>query len=281
MAATQAATLVGGDGIAGGDVCLVIIDPQNDFHDGGSLAVPGADDDTKRTAAFLEKHADRIDTVLVTLDSHQTRHIANPSFWEKPDDAAARPLPFTVIGSKALADGAWRARDPALRDWAKSYVAALEAGGRFALVVWPEHCILGTEGHAVRSPLKEALAAWSRSRNKDVAYLLKGMNNKTEMYSCFKAEVELDDDATTKLNAPLIASLAAHKAVVCCGQAKSHCVNYSVRDMVAAWPAGAPLSNLVLLKDATSPVVSFEKAAADFEAEMAAAGVTVTSTDAF
>ena len=129
MAATRAATLVGGDGIAGGDVCLVIIDPQNDFHDGGSLAVPGADDDTKRTAAFLEKHADRIDTVLVTLDSHQTRHIANPSFWEKPDDAAARPLPFTGIGSKALADGAWRARDPALRDWAESYVAALEAGG--------------------------------------------------------------------------------------------------------------------------------------------------------
>ena len=133
----------------------------------------------------------------------------------------------------------------------------------------------------MRSPLKEALAAWSRARNKDVAYLLKGMNNKTEMYSCFKAEVELDDDATTKLNAPLIASLAAHEAVVCCGQAKSHCVNYSVRDMVAAWPAGTPLSNLVLLKDATSPVVSFEKAAADFEAEMAAAGVTVTSTDAF
>ena len=110
MAATRAATLVGGDGIAGGVVCLFIIDPQNDFHDGGSLAVPGADDDTKRTAAFLEKHADRIDTVLVTLDSHQTRHIANPSFWEKPDDAAARPLPFTVIGSKALADGAWRAQ---------------------------------------------------------------------------------------------------------------------------------------------------------------------------
>ncbi|KAH8047595.1 hydrolase [Aureococcus anophagefferens] len=168
MAATRAATLVGGDGIAGGDVCLVIIDPQNDFHDGGSLAVPGADDDTKRTAAFLEKHADRIDTVLVTLDSHQTRHIANPSFWEKPDDAAARLLPFTVIGSKALADGAWRGTSSRL-------------GGR--------------------------------------------MNNKTEMYSCFKAEVELDDDATTKLNAPLIASLAAHKAVVCCGQAKSHCVN--------------------------------------------------------
>ena len=44
MAATRAATLVGGDGIAGGDVCLVIIDPQNDFHDGGSLAVPGADE---------------------------------------------------------------------------------------------------------------------------------------------------------------------------------------------------------------------------------------------
>ena len=119
------------------------------------------------------------------------------------------------------------------------------------------------------------------AKGKSVAYLLKGMNNRSEMYSCFKAEVELDDDPTTKLNAPLIAQIAKHETVVCCGQAKSHCVNYSVRDMVAAWPEGTPKSNLVLLKDACSPVISFEKAAAEFEADVAAAGVRVTTTDDF
>ena len=279
--ATRAASLVGGEAIAGGDVCLVVIDPQNDFHEGGALAVPGAVEDTERTAAFLTKHVDRIDSVVVTLDSHQVNHIAHGSFWEKPDDAAARPLPFTVISVEDVAAGKWRARDPALRDWARAYVEALAKGGRFALVVWPEHCVVGTEGHAVREPLKGALAAWCRAKGKSVAYLLKGMNNRSEMYSCFKAEVELDDDPTTKLNAPLIAQIAKHGTVVCCGQAKSHCVNYSVRDMVAAWPEGTPKSNLVLLKDACSPVISFEKAAAEFEADVAAAGVRVTTTDDF
>ena len=75
------------------DAALFIIDPQNDFHEGGALAVPGAVEDTERTAAFLTKHVDRIDSVVVTLDSHQVNHIAHGSFWEKPDDAAARPLP--------------------------------------------------------------------------------------------------------------------------------------------------------------------------------------------
>ena len=32
---------------------LLIIDPQNDFHAGGSLAVPGADEDALRLAAWI------------------------------------------------------------------------------------------------------------------------------------------------------------------------------------------------------------------------------------
>ena len=38
-----------------GNACLLIIDPQIDFHEGGSLGVPGATKDSERIAALLLK----------------------------------------------------------------------------------------------------------------------------------------------------------------------------------------------------------------------------------
>ncbi len=49
---------------------LLIIDPQIDFHPGGSLAVAGANEDTERIAAFINRHISAIDEIYVTLDSH-------------------------------------------------------------------------------------------------------------------------------------------------------------------------------------------------------------------
>ncbi len=54
---------------------LLIIDPQVDFHPGGSLAVPGANEDSERIAQFIYKHASAIDEIYVTLDSHHVRHV--------------------------------------------------------------------------------------------------------------------------------------------------------------------------------------------------------------
>ena len=85
-----------------GDRILLIIDPQNDFHGGGSLgkcccsfnytytshpltehnytipiAVPGADEDAKRIAKLVNDKGDCFDEVIVTLDSHYMIHIAH------------------------------------------------------------------------------------------------------------------------------------------------------------------------------------------------------------
>lgn len=282
VARTTARHLTGGETLArGGRVAVLIIDPQRDFHGGGSLAVPGADEDCARTARFLADHGGAIDAVCVTLDSHGVTHVAHPSFWEKAGDVNARPLPFTELTHAALARGEWRARDPEMRAWAVEYARRLEAGGRFTLVVWPEHCLMGTEGHAVVPPIRDAVLAWSRTAGRPAAWLSKGMNDRTEMYSCFKAEVALDDDPGTRRNDALVRALAGFDTVVVCGQAKSHCVNYSVRDLVAAWPPHRKTSDIVLLNDATSPVISFEAAADAFEADMRAAGVTIATTASF
>ena len=49
---------------------LLIIDPQVDFHPGGSLAVQGANEDSARIASLISENIQDIDEIYVTLDSH-------------------------------------------------------------------------------------------------------------------------------------------------------------------------------------------------------------------
>lgn len=53
---------------------LIVIDPQVDFHEGGSLAVEGAVEDSVRTAAFIRKHTSVLDEIFITLDTHHVRY---------------------------------------------------------------------------------------------------------------------------------------------------------------------------------------------------------------
>jgi hypothetical protein len=59
--------------MAGHGFALLIVDPQVDFHEGGSLAVAGANADAERLEAFIGAHLDEITSIFVTLDSHQVR----------------------------------------------------------------------------------------------------------------------------------------------------------------------------------------------------------------
>jgi nicotinamidase/pyrazinamidase len=79
-----------------------------------------------------------------------------------------------------------------LQEWAKSYTKALEDKGRFVLCIWPEHCLIGTNGHNVFPPVNDALQAWAATNLKTVDYVQKGENCLTEMYSAISAEVPVD-----------------------------------------------------------------------------------------
>ena len=124
------------------DAALFIIDPQVDFHEGGSLGIDGATGDSERIAALIRKHPMKFDHIFVSLDTHHRIHIANGGFWK--DQNGKSPAPFTEILNKDVVSGKWAAREPQLQDWALEYTASLEKGGRFVHVIWPYHCILGT-----------------------------------------------------------------------------------------------------------------------------------------
>ena len=129
----------------------------------------------------------------------------------------------------------------------------------------------------------------------------KGANPFTEMYSGLKAEVQVPGDPTTAMNTALVARLLRAERVLVGGEAMSHCVNYTVRDLVEQWPAERraqvasrppalagmklrpsrlpprplPLPQIVVLTDGASAVVGFEAAAEEFLKDMAAQGCTL------
>jgi nicotinamidase/pyrazinamidase len=271
---------------------LLIIDPQNDFHPGGSLAIPTADSDAERIATFIRRHVHEIDRIVITLDSHHRTHIAHGLFWVS--ESGARPAPFTPITSDDVARGKWRAADASKQTAAEAYVRSLEERGRFKLCIWPEHCLIGSHGHAVRPAILAAVDEWAEARMREVTFVWKGQNCLTEMYSALRAEVPVPSDERTLLNEGLLRSLKKERRVLVCGQALSHCVNFTVRDLVASYEADAGadgigeaadgadrLASIGILRDGTSVVPGFEDAGATFLADMEAKGVRILTTDSF
>lgn len=202
-------------------------------------------------------------------------HIAHGLFWI--DSAGRHPEAFTIIERSDVETGKWRAVREDYQAKALAYVQELEKQGKFKLCIWPEHCILGSEGHNVTAPINEGLKAWAESRHATVDWVHKGQNIFTEMYSALKAEVEIAGDPGTSLNVELVERLATHERVLVCGQAKSHCVSCTVRDLVDQWPK-TELHRIWLLSDGMSSVPGFEGAGEKFIDDMRLAGLTIVPT---
>jgi hypothetical protein len=84
---------------------LIIVDPQVDFHPGGSLGIPGADEDSARIADLITSKGNAIDEIYVTLDSHHRLHLAHAVCWTNA--AGESPAPFTLIKNADIKAGLW------------------------------------------------------------------------------------------------------------------------------------------------------------------------------
>ena len=108
---------------------------------------------------------------MVTLDSHQRCHIAHALFWVDKD--GKHPDPFTVISVEDVETCKWMPRQAEHKEHALLYVKKLEKAARYALCIWPYHCIIGTPGNNIVPVLNEALALWADQTGRSVDYLLK------------------------------------------------------------------------------------------------------------
>lgn len=267
---------------------LLIIDPQNDFHDinpekapegqSAALAVTGATEDSTRLAAFMERFKGNIDQVYVTLDTHADYDIGHPAFWQ--DEQGNSPEPFTPISSAEIHDGRMTPVDPDLRDYSYQYAKYIEDQGRFVVNVWPIHCIKGSWGHEVYPPVQDAIGRWEQDSGRKTYFKEKGKNPLTEHYGAFTAEYQMASDPETKMDTAFLDNLAKHNLVLVGGQALSHCVGETVHQMVMAWPEEM-CKKIILLRDTTSPVGGFEEIAEDLVADLQRAGVQVMTIDEF
>ena len=304
---------------------LLCIDPQIDFHEGGSLAVGGAKKDSERLIQLITSKPPA--KSVVSLDTHTPNHIGHAAFWV--DASGNNPSPFTTLQESD--DGTciiyadklnsqeitvYTPVDKGLTTWANYYVKHLPDTGRARMFIWPNHCIEGTNGHLVHPPLKKAFD----NLETPVQYHMKGQNEATEMYSIFAAELPVEKNSAngapprlysgelptqdtglsttedvasgsylkTDDNTALVDYLAdGGFPIVVCGQALSHCVNWSTRDLKRL--LGSRTNRIILLRDCSSAVGGFEEqanaflkwcdenevavmTAADFQASLASGG---------
>lgn len=259
-------------------VHLLVIDPQFDFCDPkGALSVPGADADMERLAAMIIRLHDRLDDIHCTLDMHHKVDVAHPIFWK--DSSGNSPAPFTVISSSDVLDGIWTPREVALTRRMIEYVKALENGGRYPLCIWPVHCLIGHPGSNVMPQLMNAFHYWE-DQFAMVDFVAKGSNIYTEHYSAVQAEVPDPSDPGTQINIGLIQTLDEADVIAIAGEAGSHCLANTVRDIADNF-SDESIEKLVLLTDATSPVPGFEQNQTDFINEMTARGMQLSTTTEF
>ncbi len=262
----------------GASVHLLVIDPQNDFcNPNGSLYVSGGDADMDRLAKMVDRLRDRLSAIHVTLDSHRKVDISHPIWFR--NSSGNRPDPYSVISAADLTSGRWTTTRPSAHKRTLSYLETLEASGRYPHVIWPYHCLIGDEGHNVWPALSAAIHAWE-DRFSMADFVTKGSNPWTEHFSAVQAEVPDPTDPTTQVNTDLIATLEEADVVLLAGQALSHCLANTVRDIADKFADPKYVSKLVLLTDASSNVTSFESYGDDFMRELRAKGMrTSTTTD--
>jgi nicotinamidase-related amidase len=256
-------------------VCLLLIDVQNTFclpdfelFVGGRSGY-GAVEDNVRLCEFIYRHLGRITDIVPTLDTHTAMQIFHPLFWVNA--VGEHPIPAaTQITLAEVEDGTWRV-NPALahsllrgdyetlQRHARHYTAQLTAAGKYPLTVWPYHSMLGGIGHALVSAVEEAVFFHCIARHSQTQFELKGSNPLTENYSVLSPEVldGADGVVIAQKNATLIRRLLSYDAVVIAGQAKSHCVAWTVDDLLTEIQAVDPslAQKIYLLEDCTSPVV--------------------------
>jgi nicotinamidase-related amidase len=258
---------------------LLIIDPQNDFCDpNGNLFVPGADKDIERLSDFISKNRAKINDIHVTMDMHHTIDVAHPIFLK--DSNGNHPKPFTIIDIDDVKTGKITTTNPSFLLRFTKYLQALLDNGRYPHCIWPPHCLIGSEGSNIQKNLFEVLLEWEKEEFGIVNYVTKGSNFWVEHFSAVQAEVPDPEDPSTQLNIQLIETLQKVDRILISGQALSHCVANTIRDIADNF-GEENIKKFVLLEDTSSSVPGFESLGDHFINEMTGRGMQVSNTKDF
>jgi nicotinamidase-related amidase len=253
-------------------VCLLAVDVQNTF------CIPdfelfvagrsgtGAVDDNRRLCEFVYRNLGTISQIFPSLDTHHAMQVFH-AIW-LVDEQGNHPAPYTLVSADDIQAGRWRMNTEVPEalgidvDYAERHLAhytrRLAEGGKYDLTIWPYHAMLGGIGHALISAAEEAFFFHGIARSSQPEFQVKGDNPLTEHYSMLGPEVTEgpDGDRLGGKNTQLIERLLTFDAVVVAGQAKSHCVAWTIDDLLTDDQVRERLApRTYLLEDCTSAVV--------------------------
>lgn len=255
-------------------ICLLGVDVQNTFcipdfelFVGGRSGI-GAVEDNIRLCEFIYRNLGRITEIALTMDTHTAIQIFHSVFWV--NQAGEHPAAMTMISPDQIEQGIWKV-NPAiaanlgqtryewLQAYALHYVHQLNQDNKYLLTIWPYHSMLGGIGHAIVPAVEEACFFHNLARNSQTIFEIKGSNPLTENYSVLQAEVLFDQEhqAIAQKNSAFLQKLLSFDAIVIAGQAKSHCVAWTINNLLTEIQAIDPqlAQKVYLLEDCTSAVV--------------------------
>jgi nicotinamidase-related amidase len=254
-------------------VWLLLVDVQNTFCiPGFELFVAGrsghgAVDDNVRLCRFIYRNLDVITNISATMDTHLPQQVFHAIFFV--DEVGNHPAPYTDIEVGELQSGKWRFNPALARGFGITpeygqtmmihYAGELQQKGKYMLTIWPYHAMLGGIGHALVSAVEEAVYFHSMARLTQPAFEVKGDRPFTEHYSAIGPEVTRgpQGELLGVHNTKFIDTLKQVDALVIAGQAKSHCVAWTISELLEDIQATDPslASKVYLLDDCTSSVV--------------------------
>ncbi len=254
-------------------ICLMAVDVQNSFcipefdlYVGGRSG-RGAVDDNRRLCEFIYSNLDVITQVCPTMDTHQAMQIFHSVFLV--NENGEHPEPFTIVSVEDIEQGIWRFNSKLHSplgisvDYGQKYLLhytkKLKEGGKYDLTIWPYHGMLGGIGHTLVSSFEETIFFHSIARYSQTDFQVKGNNPFTENYSVLSPDV-LEDPAgkaIAKKNTGLIKKLMEFDALIIAGQAKSHCVAWTIDNLLEEiYSSDKGLAvKVYIIEDCMSPVV--------------------------
>ena len=254
-------------------ICLVAVDVQNSFCiPGFELYVAGrsgrgAVEDSRRLCEFIYRNLDVLTQICPTMDTHNATQIFHPIFLV--NDKGEHPTPFTLVTEEDVLKRVWRF-NPDLcftfrvdeeqgQQLLLHYTRMLRQGGKYDLTIWPYHGMLGGIGHALVASVEEAIFFHGAVRYSQPDFHIKGDRPFTEHYSVLGPEVRegpKGEELGLK-SEKFFKKLLDFDAVLIAGQAKSHCVAWTIADLLEDILARDRklVEKVYLLEDCTSPVV--------------------------
>jgi nicotinamidase-related amidase len=254
-------------------IALVAVDVQNTFclpefelFVGGRSGT-GAVEDNRRLCEFIYRNLRSLTRIVATLDTHFAMQIFHPILLVNAE--GDHPDPYTLVSYEDVREGRWKFNPQAAKmlniepEFGQRHLAhytnQLKERQKFDLTIWPYHAMLGGIGHALVSSVEEAIFFHTIARYSQPEFEVKGKNPLTEHYSALGPEVQEDPEGRQidVKDDKLVRMVEEYDALIIAGQAKSHCVAWTVSDLLEGLQARDPslARKVYLLEDCSSPVV--------------------------